>query len=142
MVLVDGSAPDAVLDPVRSPFRKSFSKRSSYAPLAARLGLMSAVAPWYADPIGLPDQPKAEKRRAFVSVRRNRFAAAEIRSWSDSSAAEAVAAGPLDPALPVSVITAGPSRAGRSEPAQRSLHGYFENVPGSRPQHHHGPRLC
>jgi pimeloyl-ACP methyl ester carboxylesterase len=130
MVLVDGASPDAVLTPQRAAFLKSFSKRSGYAPWAARFGIMAAVAPWYADPIGLPAGPKAEKTRAFISVRHNRFAAAEIASWP-KSAEEAVAAGPLDPALPVSVITAGPEnafRAGRSEPARRSQHGYFENV--------------
>jgi pimeloyl-ACP methyl ester carboxylesterase len=134
LVLVDATTRQASAGAATEGFVNRFSRASRWAAAGASLGLFKPVAGSYGDRIGLPPAAKAEKQRAFASGRHNRQAYAEVKIWQ-TSARQMLDAGPLDTALPVSVITAGPEtpeRAGRkamqSAPAQQSRHGYFINI--------------
>jgi pimeloyl-ACP methyl ester carboxylesterase len=134
IVLVDATTRQASAGAATTGFVNRFARASRWAAAGASIGLFKPIAGSYGDRIGLPPAAKAEKQRAFASGRHNRQASAEVRIWQ-TSARQMLDAGPLDPALPVSVITAGPEtpeRAGRkamqSAPALQSRHGYFRNV--------------
>jgi len=86
---------------------------------------------WLGDKYGLPPAASAEKRRAFADPRHNRTASAEVDQWQ-ALADQAQASGPLNPAWPVAVITAGRRDPGRlalqQAPARQSRAGYVETV--------------
>ncbi|QUD87053.1 alpha/beta fold hydrolase [Phenylobacterium montanum] len=134
LVFIDAAPPEAIDQPQVRAFVEKFAAASRWAARGARIGLYQPLAgTWFGDKIGLTPVASAEKRRAFASPTHNRWASAEVDQWMNT-AAEAKAAGPLDPAWPVAVITAGPV-AGReawkdlqATPARRSQHGYIDHV--------------
>ena len=133
LVFVDAATPQVSETPSGRQFADAFAKASRLAALGARLGLFTPLqGTWLGDKYGLPPAASAEKRRAFASPAHNRWAAAEVDQWM-ASAAQAKAAGPLNPAWPVAVITAGKHRADLNglgyAPARASRFGYSENVP-------------
>jgi len=138
LVFVDAATPAVSETPSGRQFADAFAKASRLAALGARLGLFTPLqGTWLGDKYGLPPAASAEKRRAFASPVHNRWASAEVDQWM-ASAAQAKAAGPLNPAWPVAVITAGKHRANLSglvyAPARASRAGYSENVPNATHQ--------
>ncbi len=134
LVLVDATTPEATETPLIRKFVGQFVGATSLASMGASLGLYGPLAgTWLGDKIGLTPAASAEKRRAFASPKHNRTAAAEVKQWF-ATADEARATGPLNPAWPVAVVTAGPhhQRLGyktmQEEPARLSRHGYVETV--------------
>ncbi|MDB5452855.1 MAG: hypothetical protein JWO33_1433 [Caulobacteraceae bacterium] len=134
LVLVEATTPEQVDNPGTLRFLQNFTNISRAAAVANTLGL---TRPFYSqgDKIGLPAQGAAEKKRAFVSGRNARTASNEIVHWK-ASAAEAKAAGPLDPKWPVAVIVAT-ERMGaawtdaRRVPERQSQAGFYLVVPGA-----------
>jgi hypothetical protein len=136
-VLVDAATPESTDTPMGQTFARQFGTASRLAAFGARLGLYAPLAGTrLGDKIGLTPAASAEKRRAFASPKHNRWASAEVDQWLQT-AAEAKAAGPLDPKWPVAVVVAGHNRpAGglsdtRAAPARQSAHGYEESVAGA-----------
>ena len=134
LVFVDAAPPEAIDQPAVHSFVEKFATASRWAALGARVGLYHPLSmTWFGDKIGLTPVASAEKRRAFASPTHNRWASAEVDQWLNT-AAEAKAAGPLDPAWPVAVVTAGPVqgreawKALQAAPARRSAHGYVDHV--------------
>jgi len=133
LVFVDAATPELSETPSGRQFASAFMRASRLAALGARLGLFTPLkGTWLGDKYGLAPAASAEKRRAFASPDHNRWASAEVDQWM-ASAVEAKAAGPLNPAWPVAVLTAGKHRADLSglvyAPARASRAGYSENVP-------------
>jgi len=134
LVLCDATTRVATTTGQTSAFVDQFTKASRMAAVASSFGVFKVVQAKYGDRIGLPPAAKAEKSHAFASARHNRTSYEEVRTWP-VAAQQMVDAGPLDPALPVSVITAGPAAPGRdgrkstqAAPAEASRHGYYKNV--------------
>ena len=132
LVFVDATTRQASEARVMSGFANRFAQASKWAAVGASMGLFKPVTGKYGDRIGLPPAAKAEKKHAFASGAHNRNAYAEVREWN-LSAQQLVDIGPLDPALPVSVVTAGAGRQAyqqtlRIAPATESRHGYYRNV--------------
>lgn len=139
LVFVDASPPEAMDLPQVRRFVGHFITASQWASLGAQIGLYQPLAgTGLGDKIGLTPAASAEKRRAFASPRHNRAAAAEVQLWPQT-AAEAKAAGPLDPNWPVAVITAGAKDAGgragwkdiQAAPARHAHLGYVDHVAGA-----------
>jgi pimeloyl-ACP methyl ester carboxylesterase len=139
LVFVDASPPEALDLPQVRAFVGRFITVSQWASIGAQIGLYQPLAgTGLGDKIGLTPAASAEKRRAFASPRHNRAAAAEVKLWPQT-AAEAKAAGPLDPDWPVAVITAGAKdasgRAGwkdiQASPARHAHLGYVDHVAGA-----------
>ncbi len=137
LVLVDATTRQATAAGLQAGFVNRFARASRWAAIGASAGLFKPLTGRFGDRIGLPPAAKAEKGHAFASGAHNRAAYAEIKVWP-TSAQQMVDAGPLDPALPVSVVTAGPDlgdRPGRKEmqaaPATNSRFGYYRNVEGA-----------
>jgi pimeloyl-ACP methyl ester carboxylesterase len=136
LVLVDATTPEASETPLVKGFVTQFARASRLAALGAQMGLYAPLAgTWFGDKIGLTPVASAEKRRAFASPAHNRTATAEVDQWM-RAADQALQSGPLNPDLPVAVVTAG--RTGHNhagyqtmqfEPARRSRHGYAEAAP-------------
>jgi pimeloyl-ACP methyl ester carboxylesterase len=130
LVFVDATTRQASEDRVTDGFVNSFAQASKWAAIGASMGLFKPLTNKYGDRIGLPPAAKAEKKHAFASGAHNRNAYAEVREWN-VSAKQLIDIGPLNPALPVSVVTAGRERAQqalRTAPATESKHGYYRNV--------------
>lgn len=135
LVLLDAATPEASQDARVAGFVTQFGRFSRFAAGAAGMGLLKPLtATGMADQIGLSGPAKAEKQRAFGSAKHNRTSSDEVQLWQ-ADAAQARAAGDVDPAIPVAVVTAGPARGGRegwkavqAGPARRSAHGFVENV--------------
>jgi pimeloyl-ACP methyl ester carboxylesterase len=130
LVYVDATTRAASQERAMSGFVNRFAQSSKWAAIGASMGLFKPLTDRYGDRIGLPPAAKAEKKFAFASGAHNRNAYAEVREWG-LSAKELVDIGAVDPALPVSVVTAGPERAQqtlRTAPATESRHGYYRNV--------------
>jgi pimeloyl-ACP methyl ester carboxylesterase len=135
LVLVDSTTPEAIDDPVTREYVKSFTLGARAAAAAGSLGLMQPLrGTLLANKIGLTAEAEAEKRHMFASGPYNRAAAAEVAQWP-RDAREARASGPLDPDLPVAVISAGevrgPMRDVQAPPARASRHGYLDIVAGA-----------
>lgn len=132
LVLGDAVTPRAAEDETVRRVVGQYIRLSRAAAWAAGAGLLRPLAP-LGDTIGLVGEGAAHKRWAFAHAGHNRAAADEVLAWA-ATAAQAAAAGPLDPAWPVAVVTAGPPRAGQrqrrlmAEPAAASRHGYVANV--------------
>lgn len=133
LVLVEATTPEQVDQPAARRFISVFSGISRATAFAGSLGL---TKPFFAmgDRIGLPPEGAKEKRRAFISGRHARTAAAEVLQWRQG-AAQAAASGAYDPRWPVAVITAGPQTGGmqafnkgRKLPAEQSVAGCYANV--------------
>jgi pimeloyl-ACP methyl ester carboxylesterase len=131
LVYVDAAPATQIASPEAQRFLGPFTTVSKLAGMAATLDLLKPLA-FMGDTIGLPPGAAAEKRWAFADARHNRSSADEVVLWA-KAAEQAVASGPIDPALPVAVVTAGhgaggPARRIYAEPAERSQHGYFAEV--------------
>lgn len=130
LVYVDATTRAASQERAMSGFVNRFAQASKWASIGASMGLFKPLTNKYGDRIGLPPAAKAEKKFAFASGAHNRNAYAEVREWS-RSAQQLIDIGGVDPALPVSVVTAGaerPQQALRTAPATESRHGYYRNV--------------
>ena len=132
LVLVDAASPELTNSPHVQHFLGPFTQISHVTSWAASIGLLKPIA-FMGDSIGLPPEAAAEKHWAFASARHNQTSADEVSHWIRTSE-QAEASGPLNPDLPVAVIVAGhgaggPWKDAYAEPARRSKHGYFMNVP-------------
>jgi len=133
LVLVDAVTPDMIQLPGAQRFVERMTTVARIGAVAGSLWLNKPLY-WMGDRIGLPPQGRAEKRRGFVTARQNRTAYDEVLSWG-TAAQQAKAAGELDPAWPVAVITAGPPspqmeawNAVRQAPARASHAGSIDNI--------------
>ncbi len=133
VVLVDATTPEASLDPQTKTFAQQFGNLARLADTAASVGLLKPFA-FMGDTIGLKGPAAEEKRWAFGNAGHNRWSAEEVSQWM-RTAEQARALGPLDPELPVAVITAAhgpPVRDdARAAPARQSRRGYYEDVAGA-----------
>lgn len=146
LVLVDALPPVALTQPTVRRWVQGFADVAGLAPLAARLGLLRLAQGFAGDEIGLSGAAHAEKLAAFVSVRHNRWAAAEAALWPRDGA-QARSLGPLDPAMPVAVVTPDPRgqpkwRALQALPALRSDRGFVEHAQGADHAGLLGPRYA
>jgi pimeloyl-ACP methyl ester carboxylesterase len=132
LVLLEATTPEMTSDPRAQPFLSRVRNVARVTAVAGSLGL-TRVAYYWGDRIGLPPQGTAEKRRAFVSGRHARTAAAEVLAWNEGSAQAGAVS--LDPQWPVAVVTAGDAtrmgdwNVARRAPERGSRAGYYENVP-------------
>ena len=131
LVFVDAATPYIVNRRESDPLLNGFSTLSRLAGLGASTGVLKAFG-FMGDTIGLPPEPAAEKRWAFGDAAHNNNAVQEVLLWR-KAAEQAVDAGPLDPDLPVAVITAGhgdggPWREVYADPARRARHGYATDI--------------
>lgn len=130
VVLVDAATPEAQ-GPQMQHFLDAFGAVSRLAGWGASLGLLKPFE-FAGDTIGLTGRAAEEKRRAFGDGPHNRAAADEVDHWA-VTAEEARKFGLYDPDLPVAVVTAGRGpqswKGMEAEPARRSRHGYYRNVP-------------
>jgi pimeloyl-ACP methyl ester carboxylesterase len=99
----------------------------------AAAGLLKPFGRW-GDTIGLDGEARTHKRWAFADAGHNRRAAEEVAHW-DAAVSQALAVGPLDPAWPVAVVTAG-ARASRlkdlqAAAARAASHGHIDHVAGA-----------
>ena len=132
LVLVDATTPDTGDLPAARRYISVYGGFARAVAAAASAGLLRPLD-GLARGMGLPPEPTRAKRWAFGHPTHNRAASDEVRRWR-AAAQQAKALGPLDPAWPVAVVTAGPERglralrASQAEPAVRSRHGRVENV--------------
>lgn len=133
LLLVDAASPEGSLTRHGRATLAAFRHMGRFVVAAGRLGLMKAAAPWAADMIGL-DGPAHVEKVFFWAYGPTLQAGAEETRQALRAAEQAKAAGRLDPALPVGVITEGPapwSGDPRLEGAQRSRHGWSVNLPAA-----------
>ena len=132
LVFVDAVTPELAADPWVKRGTAHYVRFSRAAAWAASRGLLRPLSRW-ADQIGLTAEAARHKQWAFADAAHNRVSAEDGVQW-DASAAQAAAAGALDPAWPVAVVLAGPPRGPQRqrdlliEPARRSPRGYRERV--------------
>ncbi len=136
IVLVDAATPEAVEIPLVRRIVSTFGGLSQATAVAMSLGLAKPLF-FLGDRIGLSGPAVREKQAAFVSGRHARNAANEAAHWL-AGAAMARAAGGLDPAWPVAVVTAGRPAAetsawgrARLAPVRASAHGSYAAVPAA-----------
>jgi pimeloyl-ACP methyl ester carboxylesterase len=139
LVLVDAASPSMATSPQGQARLKNFSSFARWVVIFSRLGVLKAISPWQGDSIGLDDPAHSEKVYFFGDTAFNRVGAQETLQ-AGAAAAQAHAAGTLDPDMPVAAITEGPVHppkawkawsSGRAEAAAASRHGSVENVPGA-----------
>lgn len=131
VVMVDAVTPDVILHPVGGPGVEVFNRLLGLVRRGARYGMMRAVAAVTGDPIGLPREAAAEKRRVHGLASHAHWAAEEVSQWRTTSAQ--ARAGDFPPAMPIAVITAGANTVTalkdiQSVPALASQNGYIEHV--------------
>jgi pimeloyl-ACP methyl ester carboxylesterase len=139
LVFVDTTPSAAINDPVVRRYVDDFAAGAQAAARTAPFGILRllAVTP-LGDRVGLPAEESTEKRWQFGDPTYERTAWLESRNWP-LVAAQALRSGPLDPRLPVAVITAGvPEDAEgprmqeiQPAPALASDRGYVAVVPGA-----------
>jgi pimeloyl-ACP methyl ester carboxylesterase len=139
LVFVDTTPSEAMADPVVRRYVDGFTAGAQAAARTAPFGVLRllAVTP-LGDRLGLPREESTEKRWQFGDPAYERTAWLEARDWP-LVAAQAISSGPLDPRLPVAVITAGvPEDAEgprlqqvQPAPALASDRGYVAVVPGA-----------
>jgi pimeloyl-ACP methyl ester carboxylesterase len=146
LVLVDAVTPEVLGLPGIAPGVRLFGRALEVVSHGARLGLMHPVS-WVAgNPIELPGEAGAEKRRIHASAAHAKGAAAEVICWPDTSRMAGAAELPLD--LPVAVVTAGPVRGGgelkavQEAPAKRARSGHVEHVTAANHANLLGPRFA
>jgi pimeloyl-ACP methyl ester carboxylesterase len=139
LVLVDSTTPEAMADPEVGRYVADFTGATHMAALTARFGILKLLAGTaLGDKVGLPPEEDLEKRWQFASARYNRTAYEEVRNWP-LVARQALKTGPLDPAWPVAVVSAGVFDTGEGHqmqalqppPALASRHGYVAVVDGA-----------
>ena len=130
IVLADPSVPD--IEP--EGLVATLGDDSFWGAIVSSFGLLKPFAGRHGDRMGLPPEAKAEKIHVFGLGRHARTTFAEAKAENEATR-QMQALGPLDPALPVAVITAGPERPERpgrklaqAQTAHGSSAGYFRNV--------------
>ena len=132
LVLVDAVTPQGADHPMVRRYARYFGRLSRVAAGAAGLGLLRPFRRW-ADRIELSAEASAHKRATAVRSAHNRVASDEVQQW-EATAQQARAAGGLDPAWPMAVVTAGPEggfawrKALQAAPAKASRHGYVSDI--------------
>ena len=132
LVLVDAISPDGATHPRVQSYALHYGRLSRLAARVAGAGLLKPLSRW-GDAIELTAEAARHKRWAFAHGPHNRAASDEVQQW-EAAARQGREAGPLDPAWPVAVVTAGPIRgydwqkALQVEPAKASRAGHVENV--------------
>lgn len=132
LVLVDAVTPAMAEDPTARRIASQYVRLARTAAWAAGAGLLRPLRR-FGDAIGLTAEAAPHKRWAFAHPPHNRAAADEVEMW-ETAVRQARAAGPLDPAWPVAVVTAGPARVGQAqrslmrEPARLSRDGHAVHV--------------
>jgi pimeloyl-ACP methyl ester carboxylesterase len=139
LVLVDSTTPEAATDPHVVKYITDFTDGAHAAAMTARFGILKLLsATSLGDKVGLPPREDAQKRAQFASASYNQTAYEEVRNWP-LAAAQARATGPLDPAWPVAVISAGVLSADEGAqiqalqppPALASRRGFISVVEGA-----------
>jgi pimeloyl-ACP methyl ester carboxylesterase len=135
LVLIEAVTPELMANPQVAAFFRHFRTLARANAFFGSLGLTKPGYLFLPDRIGLPSDAAREKRRGQVTGRQARTALAEVNAWPDA-ARQAQAAGDLDPAVPVAVVTANyggasPFEAGRRLPADRSRSGSYDTVSGA-----------
>ncbi|WP_309646049.1 alpha/beta hydrolase [Phenylobacterium sp.] len=131
LVLLEATTPEMTSDPRAERFLSRVRTVGRASAVAGSLGL-TRIAYGLGDRIGLPPQGSAEKKRAFVSGRHARTAAAEVVVWPQGSVQAGMVS--LDPAWPVAIVTAGDAtrmaewNVARRAPERASRAGWYENV--------------
>jgi pimeloyl-ACP methyl ester carboxylesterase len=139
LVFVDTTPSTAMSDPIVRRYVDDFAGAAQAAANTAPFGILRllAVTP-LGDKVGLPPEESTEKRWQFGDPTYERTAYLESRDWP-VVAAQALKSGPIDPRVPVAVITAGvPEDAEgprmqqvQPAPALASDRGYVAVVPGA-----------
>jgi pimeloyl-ACP methyl ester carboxylesterase len=142
LVFVDTTPSEVMGDPVVRHYVDDFASAAKAAADTAPYGILRllAVTP-LGDRVGLPAEESTEKRWQFGDPTYERTAWQESQNWP-LVAAQALKSGPIDPHVPVAVITAGvPEDAEgprmqevQPAPALASDRGYVAVVPGA--SHH------
>jgi len=146
IVLVDAATPEMAATTAARRVVAAYQIVSAAAAAAAAASLLKPFA-GRGDTIGLAPEPARHKRWAFADAGHNRVSAEEVRRWPDC-VAQGLAAGPLDPAWPVAVVTAGAARSGsarkaqQAAPAAASAHGWVRHVAGAGHATLLGPRFA
>jgi pimeloyl-ACP methyl ester carboxylesterase len=139
LVLVDSTTPDAMSDPQVARYVADFTHQTHMAEMTAQFGILKLLAGTpLGDKVGLPPEEDQEKRAQFASASYNRTAYEEVTLWP-LAARQAAQTGPLNPALPVAVVSAGVfdtaegprMQALQPPPALASRHGHVEVVAGA-----------
>ena len=121
LVLVDAVTPDVLGLPGVAPGVQVFGRLLQVVSRGAKAGLMHPVS-WVAgNPIELPGEAGAEKRRIHASASHAHGAAAEVLCWPETSRMAGAAAG-VATATSYSSIAIGPRRQG-SRPYAFDAHG-------------------
>jgi pimeloyl-ACP methyl ester carboxylesterase len=139
LVFIDTTPSTAISDPVVRRYVDGFAGAAQAAANTAPFGILRllAVTP-LGDKVGLPPEESTEKRWQFGDPTYERTAYLESRNWP-LVAAQAIKSGPVDPRLPVAVITAGVAEDAEGPrmqqvqpaPALASDRGYVAVVPGA-----------
>ena len=87
-------------------FITAFGHIADGAAWASRWGLLNPLSP-FGDTIGVAGAASEEKKRVFGAAAHNRWAAEEANNWQ-RTAAQARAAAPFPPRMPVGVVLAVP----------------------------------
>lgn len=139
LVFVDTTPSQAMSDPVVRHYVNNFAGAAQAAANTAPFGILRLLAVTsLGDKVGLPPEESTEKRWQFGDPTYERTAYEESRNWP-LVATQALEHGPLDPRVPVAVVTAGvPEDAEgprmqqvQAAPALASDHGYISVVPGA-----------
>lgn len=139
LVFVDTTPSQAMSDPVVRRYVNDFVGAAEAAARTAPFGILRLLAVTsLGDKVGLPPEESTEKRWQFGDPTYERTAYLESRNWP-LVAAQALKSGPLDPRLPVAVVTAGVSEDAEGPrmqqvqpaPALASDRGYVAVVPGA-----------
>jgi pimeloyl-ACP methyl ester carboxylesterase len=139
LVFVDTTPSEAMSDPTVRRYVDGFAAGAKAAAETAPFGILRllAVTP-LGDKVGLPPEESLEKRWQFGDPAYERTSYLESRNWP-LVAAQALKSGPIDPHVPVAVVTAGvPEDAEglrmqqvQPAPALASDHGYVAVAPGA-----------
>ena len=139
LVFVDTTPSTAMGDPVVRRYVTGFADAAHAAARTAPFGILRllAVTP-LGDRVGLPPEESTEKRWQFGDPTYERTAYLESRNWP-LVAAQALQSGPVDPRVPVAVVTAGVPedaegprmQAVQPAPALASDRGYVAVIPGA-----------
>ena len=132
LVLVDAVTPVMGRDAKMSRYAGYYRRLAHGVAAVTAIGLFRPFGAW-GDTIGLEGEARAHKRWAFADAGHNRASAAEIAEW-ETAVDQALAAGSLDPAWPVAVVTAGVARGAsrlkdlQAAPAEAAAHGHIDYV--------------
>ncbi len=139
LVFVDTTPSEAMKDPIVRRYVDDFAGAAHAAANTAPFGILRLLAVTsLGDKVGLPPEEATEKRWQFGDPTYERTAWLESRDWP-VVAAQALKSGPVDPRVPVAVVTAGvPEDAEgprlqqvQPAPALASDYGYISMVPGA-----------